>query len=269
MARVELPESKLRARRRRRRLLRWLVGAGVLLLVCGGALALAWAPFVRIERVVIVGGETVPRETLEEMVYRELQGTYWSILPKSNIFLYPNRDLAAHVLERYPILQSADIAAQDFQTLTVTLLERELRALWCGETVLGPCFLMDQDGVVYAPAAQGAEAYVRYLGAVDSGVPRQYLEPDVFRSLAALVDALKEKEQLDIVQVVAERGGDVRVEFTNGFMLYFTLEDDGGDIFERYTLGRSAEPFVTHALADFEYLDLRFGDKLYYKLKEQ
>ena len=35
------------------------------------------------------------------------------------------------------------------------------------------------------------------------------------------------------------------------------------------TLALEAEPFKGHALSDFEYLDLRFGDRLYYKLKSE
>ena len=62
--------------------------------------------------------------------------------------------------------------------------------------------------------------------------------------------------------------GDVRVMFTNGFTLIFALSDDSGDLFERFSLALSSGPFVAHTLSDFAYLDLRFGDKLYYKLKD-
>ena len=55
--------------------------------------------------------------------------------------------------------------------------------------------------------------------------------------------------------------------FASGFVLKFALSDAGGDVFERFSLALAAEPFLGRSLSDFLYLDLRFGDKLYYKLK--
>jgi len=60
---------------------------------------------------------------------------------------------------------------------------------------------------------------------------------------------------------------DVSVRFANSFTLRFALSDAGGDIFERFSLALTSEPMKAHKLSDFQYLDLRFGDKLYYKLK--
>jgi len=49
----------------------------------------------------------------------------------------------------------------------------------------------------------------------------------------------------------------------------FAVADAAGDTFERFSLALGAGPFLEHPLSDFAYLDLRFGDKLYYKLKKQ
>jgi len=48
----------------------------------------------------------------------------------------------------------------------------------------------------------------------------------------------------------------------------FALSDSGGDVYERFVLALTAEPFEGRSTGDFEYLDLRFGDRLYYKLRE-
>ena len=57
------------------------------------------------------------------------------------------------------------------------------------------------------------------------------------------------------------------MRFADNFTLIFTLVDQGGDVFERLTLALTSGPMAAHKLGDFQYLDLRFGDKLYYKLK--
>ena len=64
-----------------------------------------------------------------------------------------------------------------------------------------------------------------------------------------------------------DSNGDVHIMFASGFTLLFPISADGGDVYQRFTLALQSDPFTSHKLSDFEYLDLRFGDKLYYKLK--
>ena len=69
-----------------------------------------------------------------------------------------------------------------------------------------------------------------------------------------------------VVSVVVDEHHDVYVRFENNFTLMFNLRDNSGDVYERFVLAQTAEPFKNHNLSDFEYLDLRFGDRLYYKV---
>lgn len=108
--------------------------------------------------------------------------------------------------------------------------------------------------------------YVRYFGPLAEAPIRQFLAPDSFRALFALVGELSKKSG-EVERVMLEEESDVRVLFKNGFSLLFVRTDDGADILSRYTIALGAEPFTKHTLSDFQYLDLRFGDKLYYKLK--
>jgi hypothetical protein len=47
----------------------------------------------------------------------------------------------------------------------------------------------------------------------------------------------------------------------------FALGDDAGAVYQHFTLALTADIFKAHKLSDFHYLDLRFGNKLYYKLR--
>ena len=168
------------------------------------------------------------------------------------------------LLAAYPQLKTADVHANDFHTVSIAVFERVPKALWCSDT----CYLMDEDGVVYTPVARGALRYITYLGAASTTPPVHYLTQDQFHSLSALVDALAQKEASTSIQTVSvDAAGDVEAVFTGSFVLKFRLADAGGDIFERFTLALQSDPFKAHPLSAFLYLDLRFGDKLYYKLR--
>ena len=266
MARVELPESRLRLRKRRRRVRLTIVFALGMLLLLSGALGLTYLPALQISAVQVSGAQTVSSSTVEVFVRARLMGSYAYILPKTNIFLYPKRSIARALVAAYPQFASVDVHAVDFHTIAVAIVEREPRALWCSDN----CYLMDENGVVYGEAPVfSAPVYTAYQGTTTGErLPKQFLAPGEFLPLSALVDAIAQKipgEHLQAVEVDAQ--SDVQMHFVGGFIVRFALRDEGGDVFERFTLALQSAPFKDKPLSGFEYLDLRFGDKLYYKEK--
>lgn len=244
-----------------------LVVLGSALVLVGVLVAASHIPALLIDTVTVVGAESVASSTVRANINELLRGFYIHALPKRNIFLYPQERIEESLMRAYPAFASVDAYAVDFSTIAINIVERNPRALWCQE---GKCFFMDENGMVYADSPIFSEPiYISYSGAAEGrSLPKQYLTPTQFQSLAALVDAIAQRlpeEQVKGVHVDA--AGDVRIFFESGFILLFALRDEGGDIFERFTLALTAEPLTTHTLPSFEYLDLRFGDKLYYKLK--
>ncbi len=268
MARVALPESRLKSRKRKYRLRLLTVFCVFVGILCGLIVGLAHIPVLQVQHITVSGTQTLSSSTIRTFVESRIEGEYALVIPKRNIFLYPKQQINEALLALYPVLASADVHAGDFQTITVNVVERSPRALWCSET--GGCLFMDENGIIYADAPTfSAPVYVMYYG-VASGdtLPKQYLTAAQFQSLSALVDAIGLKlpnEQITAVQVDAQN--DVHVQFVSGFELKFALADASGDIFERFTLALTNPPFSDHPLSAIAYLDLRFGDKLYYKLK--
>ena len=136
--------------------------------------------------------------------------------------------------------------------------------------------LMDENGFVYAPAGDfSGDAYFSYYGVATSStgfvaepLPRQFLTVEQFHSLAALAKAFADNQSnTRISRVVVDSNNDVHLSFANGFTVLFVLAPRGGDVYERFTLALASEPFLKRSVSDFEYLDLRFGDRLYYHLR--
>src|SRR3989344_2150178 len=276
MARVELPESRLRLRKRRRRVRITIVLAAGILLLLSGAVGLAYLPALQISAVQVEGAQTVSSSAVEAFVRERLEGSYAYTLPKTNIFLYPKRSIARALVAAYPQFASVDVHAVDFHTIAVEIVEREPRALWCWDH----CYLMDENGVVYGEAPvfsapvyttyQGTTTLLRQGSAGQAGerLPKQFLAPGEVLPLSALVDAIMQKIPDERLQEAGvDTQSDVQMYFVGGFIVRFALRDEGGDVFERFTLALSSAPFKDKPLSGFEYLDLRFGDKLYYKEK--
>jgi len=279
-SRVALPESKLKRRRRIRRT-RLSIAFGVLLLILAATVVGAsWIPQLRIKHVSVRGLETLASSTVAEFATKKIDGRMLLVFPKDNILLYPKKEVERGLLKEFPALKDAVIHADNFEAITINAAERHPKALWCGESpVLSQnCRLMDEGGFVYSPGLENAlSGLIRYTGAATTTrlytaqtEPLQYLTAREFAALEALVDALgQNQKQTAIAMVDVDAHSDVRVIFENNFMLLFALKDAGSDVYERFTLALASGPFLNKTINDFDYLDLRFGDKLYYRLKTQ
>lgn len=269
MARVELPESRLKARRRKRRTRVLAVFAALVFVLAAGFVGLVHIPGLYIADIQISGAQTLASSTVRDFVDARLKGNYGFVLPKRNILLYPKQEIMRDLMVSHPVLSSADVHLVDLHTIAVNLVERQPKALWCEGS---QCYFMDENGVVYGEAPIFSEPiYLSYFGpAGTSTLPRQYLSPERFQSLSALVDAVADKFADErVAGISVDANNDATMSFASGFHLLFSLNDQGGDIFDRLMLAMKSDPLSAHPLADFEYLDLRFGDKLYYKLKSE
>lgn len=271
MASRPLPVSQLRARRRKRRIL-ILIGIFMLCVVLvAGAAGLSWLPQMRIVAVEVAGVESVAEDAVIKEAQSKLAGAYAFVLARNNVLIYPKENIRARIAEVFPVFNKVEVSATNFTTLKIEVTERKPRGLWCGESIIisSPCYLLDETGLAYTPAADfSGTVYTRYYGTAEGTVPKQYLTPELFISLAALMEEIKTRGVAGAIAGVEVRAeGAVYVSFTNGFALIFMLINSGADVLERLGLALTAEPFTSHTLADFEYLDLRFGDKLYYKMK--
>lgn len=272
MVRSILPDSKLRARRRRRQIILACLSGALLILLFVGSVFLSRAAFLRITDVRISGALALNEAMLASTTREHLAGTYLFLFPKNNILLYPKESIREALVTTYPTIRTIDVRAENLHTVGITIVERNPRALWCGADVFASstCFLLDESGLAYAEGNTVPEyTFVSYYGALGSGtLPRQYMTPQLFYSLAALVDSLAKRQTPDTVEsVYVNEEHDVRVKFSTGFELIFSANDDSGDVYDRFGLALQTEVFAGRPVADFLYLDLRHGDHLYYKLK--
>lgn len=276
--RVALPQSRLKKRRRVQRVRVGIVIGLLALVAIGAIIGCTWIPFIRIHGIAVSGTEVVAPADIQAIAMAELKGRYLFIIPRDNIFLYPNAEITLALMRRYPTLQHATVRAQNFQSLSVLVAERHPSALYCGpapESTEG-CMLMDETGFAYAPAGPiSGDGLLSYYGPATTTrgytsdvMPQRFLVPEQFGALTGLVKALADTQKdTAVLAVSVDANGDVKLSFMNGFSILFRLADKGSDVLERYTLGLESDPFKAHQISDFAYLDLRFGDKLYYHLK--
>lgn len=231
---------------------------------------------IRIAKISFVGNKNVATEALAPLVLSEISGSYWRLFPKRNVFLVRTRILEQSLESAYPRFKRVRVDRKNLTTLSITIEEREPFAFWCTDT--STCYFLDRDGFVFAPAAQflKSNSFVRYSGgAVVSTTPigSQFAERAVFGMLQTFLTDLKNRLGLRAVRVTQEGNHWVIAVAPSGsvgiFSLLVTLApsyEQALSDFETITSSPDFKEAVT-SLSNLEYIDLRFGNKVFYKLK--
>ncbi len=270
-----LASMTLRARRRRRARITALLALLCGLLLIAAIIYILRTPKLRLETVTVVGADAASDAQIAAFVHSQLAGDYYFFVPKDHVLFYNGTALSTGIVRAFPALAGAQTTLVSFSSLSVAVATRLPTALWCGDAQGSstPCLLVDQNGAAYAPTpASTAQAYVTYYGALDEDtVPPQFLSPADFHELAALIDSLaSEAGAGSATSAALDQYGNITLTFNDGFELLFTLpevEQDAAGLNQRFTLALMSAPMQATPIGSFAYLDLRFGDKLYYKLR--
>jgi len=161
-------------RKRQKTILLWSVSVMVLF---GGLWGLSYVsrlPFFNIKVVEVIGADVDIAASLRAASSEVLEGDYVYLFPKSNVFLYPRGQVARVVEEASPRVKSVEVKRNSWNSLLVTVKEKEPAALVCAtfpdfdEGALsfnenGECLFADDRGLLYeeAPSIAGT-LYDRY-----------------------------------------------------------------------------------------------------------
>jgi len=259
--------SKLRAKRKRARVVTLVLSLVVLLCLVGGLVGLSYIPQITIHTVDVHGLSTIPEEEARAVIEEILQDTYFFLFPKRNIFVYPQHELEKTLLSLFPKLKSAHAVFEDFTRISLSFEERSPAALWCGvEKGEDPCYFLDKDGFLYAHAPEfSGTVFVRYYGEGGGEVGTSFMTPQSFRSLSAFVTELGgmagEPGRVEVAS------GDAEIFFLDGFSVRVALKDKPEKLVERLALALESAPLKGKDLGTLSYIDLRFGERVVYKFK--
>lgn len=263
--------SPTRARRRRIRLI--FLGLFVVLV---GAITYAvsyvsYLPRYSIATIDVTGTATVPAGMVQLYVQSQLFTGQHPYLSPYNIFLYHRVGLQNEIVGYFPRIKSATISRDSlFSTrLDVAIVERDAFAKWCLDST--NCFEMDSGGYIFAQAPEATTTVFyttnyAFMGAVSTSsnpIGQTFVGAHV-PGIVALLHAL-ESAGFKPTGATVTGGQDFTVHLSDGFDMKASFGEDSTTLVNNLKLILSSDA-LTGKESQLQYVDLRFGDRVYYKL---
>lgn len=212
----------------------------------------------------VIGGETIPHAVIEEKVNAELVGAYLKLIPNRFMPLYPKTKIVDSILSLDRV-KNVHVEFTGDQTLTVVFDEHVPYALWCEKADSEFCLFMDRNGFAFAPAPElEGSAFVRYI---DEGmVPAkdmQGFDSSFVEETETFVSLLQEQLSLYTTHVQKKSTYDVEYTISGGGVIKVSQSIPMQESFENLQTILTSEEFKHIEPGAFQYIDLRFGDKVF------
>jgi len=282
MARRKFRTKEAQQRERVRSLMRLTSLTLVTVVLLSGLLYVFHQPFMRIESVSIGDGQ-LSEELVRASVESSLSGVAAWGLPRDSLLAPAVGRIERNLSEQFPRIEQVYVQRSSPKTLSVSYKERVTAALWCGDvippptvlfatttsqTYTGRCYLLDESGYIFSPAIDVSKTLVRYYGSLQYPEPvgQLLLDEDTFRAWQALVTELgKEPYRVQAIVVLDERNAELYLLPNTRLIVDHT--ESFSTLHTRLTALLDSESL--DSARDIEYIDMRFGSKVYVKYQEQ
>ena len=233
-------------------------------------------PRLTVADVVVEGNRGVAAWDVARIVEEHLARRFLWLFPRRNMFLVPRRAIAAAVQSEYPRVSALELSLQDGPVLRIVVSERKSIALVCpypfADVVpVTPCLFTDTEGFLFAeaPRFSGHVILSYHDGEQRLEIGKTFLPDGEFERVYAFIQSLRilRTEPVavslatDMFTVHLRRGGKILVRRDNALPL----------IAENAKLILASPDFqkdVSPSLGNLDYVDLRFGNKVFYKVRE-
>ena len=254
-----------------------------LLTVFAGLSYLSGLKQLNITEVKINGNKSIDSEMAKIIAQKEITGNYLWFFPKTNILFYPKNNIKNELQNEFKRLKDAVFSIKDGKTLEISLIEREASYMWCDTTlpesdVAGQkCYFMDENGFIFDEAAYfSGGVYFKFYGKIsveENSLSGTYFAKENFYKFILFKKVL-ENMKLKPVALYQEDNGDIKFflsrenSLSMGPEIILKINSDFQKVAENLETALNTEPLQSNFKNKYSsllYIDLRFGNKVYYK----
>jgi len=216
----------------------------------------------QVKKVIISGNEKVRTEDLQELVSQKIERNFLVVISRSIFLISPNKINKA-IQEEYPDIDSVKIRRELPDTLNVNVIERKPFAIFC---VGSNCYLIDEKGVTFEKTSSGEDSFpiVRHFENKEVVLGKEAVKKEIMEKIVKIKKGTEDRSQITIKEANIVSGERLNIKTSEGWQVYFNLTADIDLQVEKLNLLLEKE-ISKENRAELQYIDLRFGNKAYYK----
>lgn len=274
--------SKVKETRRKKLLTRVLLAVLLLLILFILSIFISRIESINISNIVVKNeGSVVTKKDILKIANDNIFGKYINTYPKTNIFIYRKNKIESDIYNKFKRIKNVEIERVGFNRIDITIKERTPAGLWCDKktTVEEECYFLDEDGYVYADAPMfSGNVFFRNYGNIieKEKIGTNFLNSKKFKEISFFVKSIKDID-LNPISFFADENGDYEIYLGDnskdysfyGGKIIFNNDDNLGEIFDNLKTILKEKVLTIGSSGDvqLDYIDLRFGKKVFYRLK--
>ena len=245
---------------------RLFIYTGIFIFMAGGAVYAMRLPQWQIKEISLSGLVALGEEEIISVIKESFSGNLAILIPRSSFFMVRTQKLVAALEKKFPRIRQVVITKSFPNFLMVSVKERRPFGIFCA---VSRCAYVDDSGFAYeeAPNSIGSLIIKITSDAEDLKIPVQAVNNLLFERMKLVSEGLKDKFDFDTIgyQLFSKIPREIRIATSYGFQIYVNRDDDFGGVFK--VLKTVLDEEIKEKRAQLEYIDARFGNKVFYKMK--
>lgn len=178
------------------------------------------------------------------------------IIPNDHIIFFSKKEMQNHILNTYPSVENVEIIKNRNREIIVTIKDRKATGVWCDEN----CFFFDDEGILFKKSFEFTGSVFATWSTVSSSTLKFY-------DKAICVDTCIDKNFVNFlsknkIKKVLINGEELRMNTEQGY--YIKALNNSNITIKNMNMFLNK---YEDSLNTLDYVDVRFTDKIFYKMK--
>ncbi len=227
--------------------------------------------YFEIKNIEVSGNLDIEKDDIKKEVYEQLQGKYLHFFPKNGYLFLSREKIESNLKQKFPNAFSILVRKEFPDRLRIFIVERNIKAVYCS-LERDKCGFVDSRGYVFAPSPIYTDGVYLVITASASNSPQKLENFTGFdlpekENLSKILTFVENFQKLgkEIYRVDIGQDGVYRFYFSEEW--YAVMKKSDNFLENAHNLRVLLEEKLKEKSLLLEYVDLRLGNKIFYKFK--
>jgi cell division septal protein FtsQ len=235
-------------------------------LFIGVLVYLSTLPKFQITTVEVNDLQFVSKDEVNNVIQKELNKKILWLIPRSNIFLFSSKKIEREIMQN-PAFISVKINKDFFNTISIIITEQEKHALYCTNESNTLCYFVNPEGMLYSQTQSISDSEI-LIYVLDKELQNKdfIINTETYKHISNFIKSVKQLD-IQIQKMFIFSDGVIEFETNTQTRIRTSIFDNFENNFISFVALFEQNILQKDKMFEIQYIDLRFGNKVFYKNK--